>query len=108
FAAIRAKASRHAATNPLALFKNVLTTEEVMNDKVMWPGVMTRLMACPPTCGAAAAIVCTPAFARKHGLRSDVVILAQSLTTDPVESFDPPSMIAYTGFYMAQAAAMQV
>ena len=57
FATIRAKASRHAANNPLALFRKVVTTEDVMDDKVMWPGVMTRLMACPPTCGAAAAIV---------------------------------------------------
>jgi len=108
FAAIRAKASRHAANNPLALFKNVVSTEDVMNDKVMWPGVMTRLMACPPTCGAAAAVVCTPAFAHKHGLRSDVQILAQAMTTDPVASFDPPSAIAYAGFHMAQAAARQV
>ncbi|PNB73531.1 lipid-transfer protein [Pseudomonas sp. GW456-E7] len=108
FAAIRAKASRHAANNPLALFKSVLTTQDVMNDKVMWPGVMTRLMACPPTCGAAAAIICSPAFARKHGLRSDVVILAQSMVTDPVESFDPPSMIAYAGFHMTQRGAQLV
>ncbi|SPB14594.1 putative thiolase [Caballeronia novacaledonica] len=108
FAAIRAKASRHAANNPLALFKNVVTTEDVMNDKVMWPGVMTRLMACPPTCGAAAAIICSEAFAKKHGLRTDVQILAQSMTTDPAESFDPPSMIAYVGGYMARAAAQQV
>jgi acetyl-CoA acetyltransferase len=108
FAAIRAKSSRHAANNPLALFKNVVTTEDVMNDKVMWPGVMTRLMACPPTCGAAAAIICTKAFAKKHGLRTDVVILAQSLTTDLVESFEPPSLISYVGFHMAQAAAQQV
>ncbi|MCY1400637.1 acetyl-CoA C-acyltransferase [compost metagenome] len=69
---------------------------------------MTRLMACPPTCGAAAAIVCSEAFARKHGLRTDVAILAQALTTDPVESFDPPSMISYVGFQMAQAAAQKV
>ncbi|RCW69447.1 lipid-transfer protein [Pseudorhodoferax soli] len=108
FAAIRAKASRHAANNPLAIFRNVVTTEDVMNDKVMWPGVMTRLMACPPTCGAAAAIVCTEAFARKHGLRSDVRILAQAMTTDPATSFEPPSLIAYAGFYMAQAAAQKV
>jgi acetyl-CoA acetyltransferase len=108
FAAIRAKASRHAANNPLALFKNVVTTEDVMNDKVVWPGVMTRLMACPPTCGAAAAIICTEAFAKKHGLRTDVVILAQSMTTDLVESFEPPSLISYVGFHMAQAAAQQV
>ena len=108
FAAIRAKASRHAANNPLALFKNVVSTEDVLNDKPMWPGVMTRLMACPPTCGAAAAIVCSEAFANKHGLRSDVRILAQAMTTDPVDSFDPPSLIAYAGFHMAQAAARRV
>ena len=23
----------------------------------MWPGVMTRLMACPPTCGGAATVL---------------------------------------------------
>ena len=108
FAAIRAKASRHAANNPLAIFRNVVTTEDVMNDKVMWPGVMTRLMACPPTCGGAAAIVVSERFARKHGLRADVQILAQAMTTDPAESFDPPSLISYAGFPMARMAAQQV
>ncbi|MBB3013278.1 thiolase C-terminal domain-containing protein [Cupriavidus alkaliphilus] len=108
FAAIRAKASRHAANNPLALFRNVVTTEDVMNDKVMWPGVMTRLMACPPTCGAAAALIVSEKFAKKHGLRSDVQILAQAMTTDPVDSFDPPSLISYAGFHMARAAAAKV
>jgi sterol carrier protein 2 len=108
FAAIRAKASRHAANNPLALFKKIVTTEEVMADKVMWPGVMTRLMACPPTCGAAAAIIVSERFAKKHGLRTDVQILAQAMTTDPVESFDPPSLISYVGDHMTRAAAKQV
>jgi acetyl-CoA acetyltransferase len=108
FAAIRAKASRHAANNPLAVFRNVVTTEDVMNDKPMWPGVMTRLMACPPTCGAAAAIVVSDTFARKHGLRSDVQILAQAMTTDPQESFDPPSMIAYAGYHMTENASRKV
>lgn len=108
FAAIRAKSSRHAANNPLAIFKNVLTTEEVMNDKVMWPGVMTRLMACPPTCGAAAALIVSEKFAKKHGLRTDVQILAQAMTTDPVSSYDPPSMISFAGFDMTRSAATQV
>jgi acetyl-CoA acetyltransferase len=108
FAAIRAKASRHAANNPLAIFKNILTTEDVMNDTPIWPGVATRLMACPPTCGAAAAVVVSEAFARRHGLRTDVRILAQAMTTDPVESFDPPSMIGYVGSHMTKAAARQV
>ena len=38
FANIRAKASRHAANNPLALFRKVVTEEEVLNAPVMWPG----------------------------------------------------------------------
>jgi len=108
FAAIRAKASRHAANNPLALFRKVVTTEDVMNDMVMWPGVMTRLMACPPTCGAAAALICSEAFAKKHGLRTDVVILAQSLTTDKPVCFESRSMIEVVGFDMAQRAAREV
>ncbi|MDH4610441.1 lipid-transfer protein [Pseudomonas sp. BN102] len=108
FAAIRAKASRHAANNPLALFKKAVSTEDVMNDTLMWPGVMTRLMACPPTCGAAAAIICSEDFAKRRGLRSDVAILAQSLSTDPDDSFEPKSMISLVGFHMAQSAARQV
>ena len=69
FAKVRAKASRHATNNPLALFRKEVTTEEVMNDQMIWPGVMTRLMACPPTCGAAAAVLVSEKFASQHGLR---------------------------------------
>ncbi|QBY55379.1 lipid-transfer protein [Cupriavidus oxalaticus] len=108
FAKIRAKASRHAANNPLAVFRNVVTAEDVMAEKVMWPGVMTRSMACPPTCGAAAAIICSEAFAKKHNIRSDVRILAQSMTTDSPVTFEKGSMIEVVGFSMAQEAARQV
>ena len=108
FAAIRAKASRHAANNPLAMFRKVLSTEDVMNDQPIWPGVLTRSMACPPTCGAAAAIICSPAFARKHGLRTDVTILAQSLTTDTPACFETRSMIQVVGFDMARRGAYEV
>jgi acetyl-CoA acetyltransferase len=108
FAHIRAKASRHAANNPLAIFRKVVTAEDVMNDVPVWPGVMTRLMACPPTCGGAAALIVSEKFAKKHGLRTDVRILAQSMTTDFDSSFDPPSMIRMVGFDMARDAARQV
>ncbi|NPT36701.1 lipid-transfer protein [Paraburkholderia xenovorans] len=108
FAAVRAKASRHAANNPLALFRKQLTTEDVMNDTVLMPGVMTRLMACPPTCGGAAAILVSEKFAKKHGLRTGVQIVAQSLTTDPPASFDPPSMLNYVGTHMTRSAANKV
>jgi acetyl-CoA acetyltransferase len=39
FAKIRAKASRHAANNPLALFRHVVTGEKVLAAPVMWPVV---------------------------------------------------------------------
>jgi acetyl-CoA acetyltransferase len=35
-------------------------------------------------------------------------VLAQAMTTDVVESFDPPSMISYVGFHMSRAAAQAV
>ncbi|MDC8786349.1 lipid-transfer protein [Roseateles koreensis] len=108
FAKIRAKASRHAANNPLALFRNLVSEEDVLNAPVMWPGVMTRLMACPPTCGAAAAIICSAEFAQRHGLRNEVRIKAQSMTTDRPVAFESRDMREVVGFSMAQAAAEQV
>jgi acetyl-CoA acetyltransferase len=108
FARIRAKASRHAAANPLALFRQVLSADDVMNDKLLWPGVMTRLMACAPTCGAAAALLVSPGFARRHGLRQGVRIAAQAMTTDRPGSFDGGSMIELVGGSMAREAAQQV
>jgi acetyl-CoA acetyltransferase len=108
FANIRAKASRHAANNPLALFKQVLTPEDVLNAPVMWPGVMTRLMACPPTCGGAAAIVCSDAFAQRHGLNRSVRIRAQAMTTDTSSTFEAHDMRQLVGVNMTREAARQV
>lgn len=108
FAKIRAKASRHAEHNPMALFRKVVTEEEVMNSPVMWPGVMTRLMACPPTCGAAAAIVCSEEFAQRHGLDRSVRIRAQAMATDRPVAFEARDMREVVGFSMARAAAQQV
>ena len=39
-----------------------------MNAPMLWPGVLTRLMACPPTCGAAAAVLVSEAYAKAHGI----------------------------------------
>jgi acetyl-CoA acetyltransferase len=108
FAAIRAKASRHAAHNPLALFRKEVTTEDVMAAPMLWDGVMTRLMACPPTCGAAAAVICSDAFAQKHGLDRSVRIRAQAMTTDTARTFEARDMREVVGFSMAKEAARQV
>jgi acetyl-CoA acetyltransferase len=108
FAKIRAKASRHAANNPLAVFRTVVSEADVLASPMLWPGVMTRLMACPPTCGAAAAIVCSTDFARRQGLDANVRIRAQAMTTDQPATFEARDMREIVGFGMAQEAARQV
>jgi len=108
FAEIRAKASRHAAKNPLAVLRREVTADKVLDSPPLWPGVLTRLMACPPTCGAAAAVLVSEAFARQHGLRAGVAIAAQAMTTDFASSFEARDMMQVVGSGMSRAAAQQV
>ncbi|MFQ3452314.1 lipid-transfer protein [Bradyrhizobium sp. UFLA01-814] len=108
FATVRAKASRHAKNNPLALFRKEVTADDVMNDQVIWPGVMTRLMACPPTCGGAAAILVSEKFADQHGLNKQVRIAAQAMTTDTPSTFGASDMMQVVGYDMARDAARKV
>ncbi|OKO72214.1 lipid-transfer protein [Bradyrhizobium sp. NAS96.2] len=108
FAKVRAKASRHAKNNPLALFRKEVTADDVMNDQVIWPGVMTRLMACPPTCGGAAAILVSEKFADQHGLNKSVRIAAQAMTTDTPSTFGADDMMQVVGYDMARDAANKV
>ena len=108
FAAIRAKASRHAVNNPLALFRKEVSTEDVMNAPMIWPGVMTRLMACPPTCGGAAALLVSESFAKAKGLNTAVHIAAQAMTTDRPSTFESGDMMRLVGYDMAKEAADKV
>lgn len=106
FAAVAVKARRHAANNPYAVFRDPVTLEEVMGSRHIC-GVLTLLQCCPPTCGAAGAILCSEEFARRHDLRRDVAIKAQALTTDMPDSFDG-DMANLVGYGMAKEAAQQV
>ena len=108
FAKVRAKASRHALRNPLALLRKELSVDDVLNAPALWPGVLTRLMACPPTCGAAAAVLVSERHAKAHGLRSDVRIAAQAMTTDTPESLNSGDMMQVVGYGMSRAAAHAV
>jgi len=108
FAEIRAKASRHAAKNPLAVFRKEVSADDVLNSPAIWPGVLNRLMACPPTCGVAAAVLVSDTFARQHGLRTDVTIAAQAMTTDGDTTFQARDMMQVVGFDLSRGAARQV
>ena len=105
FAQVAVKARRHAAANPAAVFRDPFTVEEVLASPHVY-GPLTRLQCCPPTCGAAAAVVVSEGFAKRHGLRAEVRILAQSMASDTPSSFttDLPHLVG-TGLTATAANA---
>ncbi|GAA2423492.1 lipid-transfer protein [Actinomadura vinacea] len=107
FARISVKSRAHAANNPYAVFRDPVTVEEVLASPHVY-GPLTRLQCCPPTCGAAAAVIASAEFARRNGLDTSVRIGAQAMTTDLPSTFTGGDMTALVGRDMAKAAADQV
>lgn len=107
FAKITVKARKHAEHNERAIFRNPVTLEEVLASPMQAPP-LTRLQCCPPTCGAAAAIVCSDEFAARHNISKPVYIAAQSMTTDFASTFDSKSPMRIVGYDMTAAAAKEV
>jgi acetyl-CoA acetyltransferase len=106
FGKISEKARKHASQNPYALFADVLSLDEIMaSPEVFDP--LTRYQCCPPTCGAAAAVLCSDEYAKKHGIANPVYIAAQSMTTDYASSFGD-SMIKMVGYDMSKNGAKAV
>lgn len=107
FAQVSVKARKHAKNNPYALFKDELTLEDVLESPEIFDP-LTRYQCCPPTCGAAAAVVASDDFVKKHGIDNPVYIAAQSMRTDFPSSFEEDSMIKMVGYDMTKAAADEV
>lgn len=103
FAHVTVKSRRHAAANPYAVFRDPVTVEEVLASPHVY-GPLTRLQCCPPTCGAAAAVLCTEEFALAHGVDASVRIRAQAMTSDRADTFGGDAM-ALVGSTIAQRAA---
>jgi benzoylsuccinyl-CoA thiolase BbsB subunit len=80
------KNHRNACLNPYAHYKKVLTTDEVLNDKMISDPI-TRLMCCPQSDGAASAILCTREIAAKYTTKP-VKIQASVVLSAPYEVWD--------------------
>ncbi|TRX56523.1 lipid-transfer protein [Thalassomonas sp. M1454] len=107
FGKVSVKTRSHAVLNPYSLFENELTLDEVMQSPTIFPPYLTRFMACPPTCGAAAVVVCSEAFAKKHGLtNANVEIVAQAIATDIADTWTDPMQLI--GSKMTAKAANEV
>lgn len=107
FAKISVKARRHAKYNERAIFRDQLTVEEVLAAPMQAPP-LTRLQCCPPTCGAAAAVVCSDEFAARHGIKNPVRIVAQSMMTDFPSTFEDNSPMRIVGYDLTKNAAKAV
>ena len=106
FGKIAEKARAHASKNPYALFNERLSLDDIMaSPEVFDP--LTRYQCCPPTCGAAAAVICSDDFAKRKGIANPVYIAAQAMTTDFQSSFGD-SMIKMIGYDMSKSAADKV
>ena len=104
FARISVKSRAHAAHNPYAVFRTPVTVEEVLASPPVY-GPLTRLQCCPPTCGAAAAVIVSPEFARRRGLDGRVEIAGQALRTDTDSTFDSGDRTKIVGYDVTRAAA---
>jgi sterol carrier protein 2 len=107
FAKISVKARKHAQHNERAIFRDQVTVEEVLASPPQAPP-LTRLQCCPPTCGSAAAVVCSDEFAAKHNISNPVHIVAQSMLTDFTSTFEGNSPMRIVGYDMTAAAAKEV
>lgn len=103
FAAITVKSRRHAAANPRAVFREPLTLEQVLSSPALCDP-LTRFQCCPPTCGGAAAVICSEAFAERHNTSRAIRIAGQALVTDRAESFSGSAMNA-AGYELGKEAA---
>merc|ERR1719321_109710 len=104
FAKIGEKNHRHSVNNPYSQFRDTYTLDEVKNAPMIYEP-LTKLQCSPTSDGAAAAIVCSEAFVKKHGLEGQAVeIIGQSMKTDVEGAFEgnqPRTCIGAIGFGMA-------
>jgi len=107
FAKITVKARKHAQHNERAIFRDLLTVEQVMASPHQF-GPVTRLQCCPPSCGGAAAVVCSDEFAKKHGISNPVYFAAQAMVSDFESTFNSKSAMEIVGYGMSSKAAKKV
>ncbi|KAI6238607.1 hypothetical protein M3Y99_00664600 [Aphelenchoides fujianensis] len=106
FAKIGYKNHLHSVHNPKSQFQKKYSLEDVLKARPVY-GPLGLLECSPTSDGAAAAVLVSARFLRRHpALRDQAVeILGMELTTDEASVFAEGSAIKATGFDMAQKGA---
>lgn len=104
-AKIAYKNHKHSVNNPYSQFREAYSLEQIKKSPQVF-GPLTKLQCCPTSDGAAAAILCSEEFVRRHGLESQAVeILAIEMATDLPSTFEEKSLMKLVGYDMTKAAA---
>jgi sterol carrier protein 2 len=101
------KNHKHSVNNPYSQFRDEYSLEDILKSPVVHDP-LTKLQCCPTSDGAAAVILASEQFVRKHGLEHQAVeIIAMEMRTDFESSFQD-SCIKNVGYDMSKAAAQAV
>jgi acetyl-CoA acetyltransferase len=108
FAKIGYKNHKHSVNNPYSQFQDEYSLEDILNAPMVYEP-LTKLQCCPTSDGAAAAVLCSEEFVKKHNLQKQAVeIVGMAMTTDYESSFADKSCIKMVGFDMTRKAAQKV
>lgn len=105
FAKIAWKNHSHSTNNPYSQFQKKYTLDEVLQSRKVFD-FLTVLQCCPTSNGAAAAILASEDFVKRHKLQPQAVeILAQVMATDYPSTFEENSCMKMVGYDMTKKAA---
>jgi acetyl-CoA acetyltransferase len=108
FARIGQKNHRHSVNNPYSQFRDEYSLEQILGAPTVY-GPLTKLQCCPTSDGAAAVVVASEDFVRRHGLGARAIeILGMAMATDFPSTFAEKSMIKLVGADLTRAAARKV
>ena len=108
FAKIGQKNHRHSVNNPYSQFQDEYSLEQILGAPVVYEP-LTKLQCCPTSDGAAAAVLASEDFVRKHGLQVQAIEIAgMAMATDLKSTFDEKSCIKLVGQDLTRKAAEKV
>ena len=106
FAKIAVKNHRHSVNNPRSQYREPCTIDEVFASRMIYDP-LTILQCCPTSDGAAAAVVVSEDYLKKHPHPQAVEIVGMQMTTDKMDDFSR-GRIGMVGMGMTERAAKSV
>lgn len=107
-AMIAVKARQHGAPNPLAVYNQLLSLDQVLGASLLADPLTLPQLACPAA-GVAAVVLCSCEFARRHSQGRAISVLAQAcVSAQQVAGVEQTTAFANVGYEVNVAAAREL